>query len=617
MSTLGWRYVIWIAAVAAATAWSVRPFAESPDGSRAPIPRRAAQAGLGRTEANWLVAIGVNRFTDDGVSPLSYAVADAQAIHDFFTSTGYVPDWQAYLLITDSPKANFKPTKNNILLAIKYAAEHAGPDSTIVVSFSGHGFVDEKRRESYLLPEDGSVSLLQDTAVAVARVNELLADSKAQRKIVFVDACRNTPRKAARGDDEPDRTIVFLDDWKKAGAGQVTLAACRSGEVSRELPALEHGIFTHFLLEGLRGKAEADRQGLITLNRLCEYVTVEVPRWCAKSREPTQQPWMWGEMGAPIPLAIASLEPPVVTPTPRPTPIATPTPRPTPRPTPTPRRPDEGRSYTETHAGLKLEMVWVPGGTFEMGSRLSAAEVVKRYGGKEEFFADDHPLHEVDLDGFWLGKFEVTNAQFRKLRPSHSSKDFERHSLDGDDQPAVYVSWDDAKAFCDWLSQNTAKQYCLPTEAQWEYACRAGTTTERYWGDDDETMGQYANVADRTAKTKFPEWGKMFAEHNADFAATDDGCAVSAPVGRFRPNRFGLHDMLGNVWEWCSDGYGPYESGRVRNPTGPASVASRVVRGGSWSNYPYFVRSVDRIWCTPALTWYFGGFRVSRLPSPR
>ena len=270
-------------------------------------------------------------------------------------------------------------------------------------------------------------------------------------------------------------------------------------------------------------------------------------------------------------------------------------------------------SYTETVGDAKMEMIWIPAGTFQMGGRMSPEDVVKKYGGAandEKFFQDEHPVHEVELDGFWMGKFEVTNAQFRKFRTGHSSKEFEGRTLDGADQPVVYVSWDEAKAFCDWLSQKSGKTYTLPTEAQWEYACRAGTEAERYWGDDDARMGEYANTSDRTLKgqlgAKLP-LGWIYAE-------TTDGYALTAPVGRFKPNGFALHDMIGNVWEWCGDWYGEkyYGESPRRNPRGPAAGTYRVLRGGSWYYPPRHCLSAFRAYSTPDNRYDFFGFRVVR-----
>jgi serine/threonine-protein kinase PpkA len=160
----------------------------------------------------------------------------------------------------------------------------------------------------------------------------------------------------------------------------------------------------------------------------------------------------------------------------------------------------------------------------------------------------------------------------------------------GDDHSVACVSWNDAVAYAGWLSRETGKEYRLPTEAEWEYAARAGTPTARYWGDDSNQACRYANVADQTAKQTFTGW--TIHECSDDYVYT-------APVGTFEANRWGLKDMLGNVWEWtCSEwdsGYGGEETRCSKNDT----VGARALRGGSWSNDPGGVRSAFRHWGGP------------------
>ena len=157
-----------------------------------------------------------------------------------------------------------------------------------------------------------------------------------------------------------------------------------------------------------------------------------------------------------------------------------------------------------------------------------------------------------------------------------------------DEHPVVNVSWNDAVAFCKWLSKKESKTYRLPTEAEWEYACRAGTTTRYYSGDDPETLAKVGNVADAAAKAKFPDW-KCTIKAN-------DGYVFTAPVGQFKPNAFGLYDMHGNAWQWCADWYGAeyYATSPADDPTGPDSGDVRVLRGGSWYAGPNFARSARR-----------------------
>ena len=267
-----------------------------------------------------------------------------------------------------------------------------------------------------------------------------------------------------------------------------------------------------------------------------------------------------------------------------------------------------------------IEFVWIPPGTFTMGTTLSAFEVAAKYRGYVVAYEDAFPTHRVTLSkGFWMSKYEVTNGQYRRFRPTHDSKDFKGHSLNGDRQPVLKVHWKDAEAFCAWLSDKAGGVFALPTEAQWEYACRAGTETVRYWGDDDASeshlvndasIAEFENVFDRTGKAVFGG----SEDHFYFTAQTTDGYTVTAPVGSFKPNPWGLHDMLGNAVEWCSDWYDEdyYKKSPLVDPTGPSTGRFRVLRGGAWNNAPGNARSAFRTWIGPDVAPGGRGFRVCR-----
>ncbi len=261
---------------------------------------------------------------------------------------------------------------------------------------------------------------------------------------------------------------------------------------------------------------------------------------------------------------------------------------------------EDDKEWVEEITGMVF--VKVPGGQFRMGSPDS----------EKDHQSDEGPVHTVSIDSFWMGKYEVTNAQFRRFRKNHDSKDYNGHSLNGDEQPAVYVSWNDAVAFVDWLnSQNRYKgkvDFFLPSEAQWEYACRAGTNSARFWGEDSSSACVYANVSDYTARDKLD-----FSYYHE----CEDYFAVTAPTtsDRFQPNSFGLYHMLGNVWEWCRDTYDSdaYKNRRqaAPNPVVEAGGSGdRVSRGGSWLTGPAGVRCAGRRDVAPGYSYGGLGFRL-------
>jgi formylglycine-generating enzyme required for sulfatase activity len=289
--------------------------------------------------------------------------------------------------------------------------------------------------------------------------------------------------------------------------------------------------------------------------------------------------------------------------------------------------------------GVKLKMVLIPAGEFLMGSRESAEDTAalfnKTYDGnllKAEGFADEHPQHRVRITRpFYLGAYHVTRGQFRRFVADTGYKtDAEKGGISGwnpdknqfefnekyswrntgfeqtEEHPVVDVSWNDAVEFCKWLSRKEGKTYRLPTEAEWEYACRAGTPTRYYSGDDPETLANVGDVADATFELKFP--GGRYT------IKACDGYVFTAPVGSFKPNAFGLYDMHGNAWQWCADWYGKeyYAASPADDPTGPASGHDRVLRGGSWGCGPYITRSAGRYGFAPDFRGDGTGFRVAR-----
>lgn len=284
---------------------------------------------------------------------------------------------------------------------------------------------------------------------------------------------------------------------------------------------------------------------------------------------------------------------------------------------------------------IGVKMVLIPPDEFMMGSGDSAYQVARafaKYGATSGRYLHEHPRHAVRITRpFYLGAYEVTVREFRRFVDDTGYKtDAERDGKGGygydfrtntfgmspryswrdsgfqqtDSQPAVNVSWSDTVAFCRWLSRKEAKEYRLPSEAEWEYACRGGTATRYWFGDAPELLVQVDNIADATAREILPRSKALSAE---------DGYIFTAPVGVYRPNPFGLYNMHGNVSEWCADWYDAdyYERSPPDDPIGPTSGLYRVLRGGSCYYAPDYARSANRLRGSQDYRNYCTGFRIA------
>ena len=218
-------------------------------------------------------------------------------------------------------------------------------------------------------------------------------------------------------------------------------------------------------------------------------------------------------------------------------------------------------------------------------------------------------LHEVNVGDFWMGEKEVTNYQYFLFNPNHSSRDSKYPDLANDDQPVAGVTLFEAQAYAKWLSNKTGKHFQIPTEAMWEYAARAGTTSPYFWGENIELACNYANIADETSMREIGF---------KNIIKCDDRYKTSAPVGSYLPNAYGLYDMIGNVWEWTCSAYTIssasnskiYYNGNENNCSNKKSIRF-VLRGGSWDNSKWGLRTAYRFAGWPGYkTFYNAGFRL-------
>ncbi|HEX4129998.1 MAG TPA: formylglycine-generating enzyme family protein [Pirellulales bacterium] len=303
---------------------------------------------------------------------------------------------------------------------------------------------------------------------------------------------------------------------------------------------------------------------------------------------------------------------------------------------------------TTVRNSMGMKLVLVPAGEFQRGAEEDRTDTLAKFPYcSAAWLEGELPRHAVRISKpFYMGQHEVTLGQFLEFYHAAGHKlEIERDgkprlgyqsaqlvqsnafrpwapgwAIDYD-HPAIYVSWHDAVAFCQWLSKTEGKKYRLPTEAEWEYACRAGTNTRYSFGDDPEEMVRHGNGPDQDRKAVTPN--AIFASFDVQgkktgpeipfpFLARRDGYAWTAPVGKFRPNTFGLYDMHGNAWEWCSDWYDEhaYESASADDPAGPPAGKTRVLRGGGFNYAPVPLRCASRNNDLPSNCGCSYGFRV-------
>ncbi|UUO17258.1 SUMF1/EgtB/PvdO family nonheme iron enzyme [Dolichospermum heterosporum] len=593
---------------------------------------------------NCAVVIGVNEY--DEIQCLQYAKTDAERVRDYFsTGLGVQPNY-LYFFSDDSPRNSLgkktQPTYGtlNSFFNDRFEQPFLESGDTLWFYFSGHGMPHEGR--DYLLPIDGNPRTVPNLAIPITYITERLRRSGADNVVLFIDACRSTGQKSAG---------LGIGEEKQQGV--ITFYSCSPSQVSYEIEEIQQGAFTHVLLNGLQIQGESN---CATVERLYNYLRYQVPQLTQKHKSYIQTPYaaiepatklhyillpksanltdiyalkndaFHAEVVGDIPLARQLWRRVLVA-----------------------SGGDDNQAFdaierlankqsqpqTEQHReaeaqgqkiavakrqeltvnlgqGLTLELVRVPAGKFMMGmppeERQIALENALKCGyqreNTEEWLDWSTPQHEVYLQEFLMGKYAVTNAQWYAVMKTKPSEQYDP-KFQGDKQPVVGVSWHEAQAFCEKLSEQTKRAVRLPTEAEWEYACRAGTTTPFAFGktittDQVNYNGNYP-YAD-TSKGKYRE------------------CTVN--VDSFTPNPWGLYQIHGNVWEWCLDEFhDSYSEKPARlkingnEAWGELKVSEEdncayVCRGGSWYLYALDCRSAARYGLRARRQDYSLGFRV-------
>ena len=575
-------------------------------------------------------------------------------MRDYFLDNLGVKSELLYFFSDNSPPdghgLDTKPTYGNLIsfLGDRFAKPFLNPGDTLWFYFSGHGIPHEGR--DYLLPIDGNPRTVPNLAIPITDITDRLRRSGADNVVLFIDACRSTGERSAG---------LGIGEEKQQGV--ITFFSCSPSQVSYEIEEIQQGAFTYVLLKGLQIQGECN---CATVERLDNYLRHHVPELTQKYKKYIQTPYaaiepatklhyillpksatdrdistlredaMQAEIEHNFDLAfqlwvrvnvsaggqdfkaiaafgrLANKQPQSQSEQRR-------------------EAEEQGRKIAETKhreltvdlgQGLTLELVRVPAGKFVMGmlpaERQIALENGLRHGvdrEKLERWLDcSIPQHEVYLQEFFMGKYTVTNAQWQAVMKTNPSEKYDQ-KFQGDKQPVVGVSWHEVMTFCEKLSDQTKRTVRLPTEAEWEYACRAGTTTAFAFGNTITTNQ---------------------VNYNGNYPYTDTPkgeyreCTVN--VDSFTPNAWGLYQMHGNVWEWCLDEWhDSYKQKPERLKTNGNEVWGnkknlwenlinkakddaelKIIRGGSWSDDAIDCRSTYRFYTHARNQANHLGFRV-------
>ncbi|GCA81980.1 SUMF1/EgtB/PvdO family nonheme iron enzyme [Microcystis aeruginosa] len=594
---------------------------------------------------NWVIAIGINEY--DNLKPLKYAKKDAEAIKAWCEGEGGFDRSGIFLFTEDSPPIPASPPIPTQLthgrlkrfLQKQFETPLLKSGDNLWFFFAGHG--RRYQDKDYLMLPDSDPGNVRETAVSVDYVTERLRRSGADNVVLLLDACRDEDSRGGLGIGEEEHQ------------GVITFYSCTANQQSWEIDELQQGSFTHGLLEGLRRQGEANcatverldeylrrqveqtnarygkpRQNpylkaepphklyFILLEQVATLRDVQPLKYQASLAENrgdldlAEQLWIRvlgasrGDLEAIEAIKRIALRQSQWSSIPftrreyvtgsegnRSS---------TPKPSQETglkvfnfevvgvnakgeqikKESKQSQYFSEDLGnGITLEMLAIPGGTFLMGSPQD----------EKDSFGDERPQHEVNVPPFFIGKYPITQAQWRAIASRTDLKvkqdlDFNpayfKDRPDSDCRPVEQVNWYDAIEFCARLSKLTGREYRLPSEAEWEYACRAGTTTPFYFGET--ITGKFANY--RASNTYADEPNGEYRQQ-------------TTPVGQFPPNAFGLYDMHGNVWEWCADTWhdnydGAPRDGSVWTENGDDNRSP--LRGGSWCRNPNDCRSASR-----------------------
>ena len=529
------------------------------------------------------LVIGVSTY-NAGLPPLPGVVTDVNIIKAALEANGFN-------VVTVMNPDNTGLQKAFSSFIAKYGRE---PDNRLLIYFAGHGYTDKMPYGNdigYICPintpdPNKNPSGFQEIAMPMRHIETFAYQIKSKHALFLFDACfsgsifstsRAIPEVISYKTKEPVRQFIT------------------SGSADETVP--DKSIFRGQFIRALNGEADGNKDGFLTGTELGEFLLTTVVNYSYGSQHP-----QYGKIRNPnldkgdfVFLLNYTTQSTLSKPT------------------------DDTK---QQDAALWLpEMVYIKGGTYRMGCI--------------EGYKNEKPVHTVTVNSFYLGKYEVTVAQFNQFiiesrYQTQADKDGEslimtehdpikrkgvnwKNDSEGDirpysefNYPVIHVSWNDAIEYCKWLSQKTGISFRLPTEAEWEYAAGNGSKHTNYsWGNGKPNDRNFENLADLSAKRKYG-WEWALSDYN-------DGFESIAPVGSYNPNEFKLHDMTGNVYEWCSDWYDStyYNESPPNNPQGPQSGTYKMVRGGSYICNFKLARTPSRMKSLPENYGPLSGFRIA------
>jgi formylglycine-generating enzyme required for sulfatase activity len=530
-------------------------------------------AGQESSGEKYALLVGIRKYSPNQLKDLPFAENDVVELAKVLRQHGYREENVVVLSNSaGSEDPRYLPLGQNIRKELQTLLKRRRSGDSVLVAFAGHGLQFKDDDKQYFCPFDTNLKD-RSTLVAITEVYAELEKCPAKYKLLLVDACRNEPasRNAARDATDQIPPSATRPELPEPPGGVAAFFSCSKRQVAYENEKLKHGLFFHFVIEGLKGAA-ATKEQQVTLGSLSEYVTRRVEDYARAHHDGAEQvPELMNHTRGVMTLAAM----------------------------------ETTAEEIENAIGMKLRRI--PAGRFTMGSPKEETARLDSEG----------PQHEVEITrAFYLGKFEVTQGQYRQVmgeNPSYFSQDGKGKEKvagkDTDNFPVDSVSWEDAVAFCRKLSEMPKERaagrvYHLPTEAEWEYACRGGATSYQIFHFGNSASSLQANFVGHTVYGKV-EGGPWLQR--------------TTTVGSYRPNGYGLYDMHGNVGEWCADWHSKdyYANSDLKDPQGPQNGDRRVLRGGSCGNDAWDCRSAYRIDFDPGTRDPGFGFRVVWRPGAR